>query len=94
MTKTRISQKWSSRANLAMNLQLARTLRGWSQETLALSCGLKRTYIGALERAEINPGLANLDRIASGLSVPSHVLLQSPDTAQALLYKALKRPEA
>lgn len=77
-----------SRGHLAMNLQIARTLRGWSQETLALSCGLKRTYIGAIERAEINPGLDNLDRIANGLSVPSHVLLQSPDTAQGLLYKA------
>jgi transcriptional regulator with XRE-family HTH domain len=40
-----------SRRHLALNIRIARTIRGWSQEALGLHCGLKRTYIGTLERA-------------------------------------------
>jgi len=79
----------SSRSRLSLNLQLARTLLGWSQEQLGLRSGLKRTYIGALERGEINPGIDNLDRIAKGLGVDCYVLLLSPDQAQPLLYKSM-----
>ena len=79
----------SSRSRLSLNLQLARTLLGWSQEQLGLRCGLKRTYIGALERGEINPGIDNLDRIAKGLGIDCYVLLLSPDQAQPMLYKSV-----
>lgn len=79
----------SSRRFLALNLQVARALSGWSQEDLGLRCGLKRTYIGALERGEVNPGMDNVDRIAAGLGVPSHVLIQSPELAQPLIYQSL-----
>jgi transcriptional regulator with XRE-family HTH domain len=82
-----------ARGRLSINLQMARTLNGWSQEQLGLNCGLKRTYIGALERGEINPGLDNLDRIAAGLGIECFVLLMSPDVAQPMLYKTLKRAE-
>ena len=80
----------SSRGRLSLNLQVARTLHGWSQEQLGLRCGLKRTYIGALERGEINPGIDNLDRIAEGLGIDCYVLLLSPDQAQPLLYQSMK----
>jgi transcriptional regulator with XRE-family HTH domain len=78
-----------SRRYLAQNLRIARTLGGWSQEKLALRCGLKRTYIGTLERAEVNPGIDNVDRIAAGLGVPPHVLLLPPDMAQPLIHAHL-----
>lgn len=76
-----------------MNILLGRTIHGWSQEQLALECGLKRTYIGALERGEINPGVDNLDRLALGLRVPSHVLLLSPDEAQSVIYRLSQKIE-
>jgi transcriptional regulator with XRE-family HTH domain len=78
-----------SRRHLALNIRIARTVRGWSQEALGLHCGLKRTYIGTLERAELNPGIDNVDRIAQGLGVPAHVLLSPPDVAQPLLLRDL-----
>lgn len=78
-----------SRRNLALNIRIARTIRGWSQEALGLHCGLKRTYIGTLERAELNPGIDNIDRIADGLGVPAHVLLSPPDLAQPHLLREL-----
>ena len=81
-----------SRHHLAFNIRIARTMRGWSQEALGLHCGLKRTYIGTLERAELNPGIDNIDRIARGLGVASHVLLSPPDLAQPLLLRELGTP--
>lgn len=82
-------QSPSSRFHLALNLQIARTIFGWSQEELGLESGLKRTYIGALERQEVNPGIDNLDRIARALGLPPHVLILSPDLAQPLIFRSL-----
>jgi len=82
----------SSRTNLASNLQLTRTILKLSQEQLGLRCGLKRTYIGALERGEMNPGVDNLDRIAAGIGVDSPVLILAPEQACSILYKVLASP--
>lgn len=49
-----------------------KTLRkqeGISQEELAFRCGLHRTYIGMIERAEKNISLKNIAKIAKGLEV-------------------------
>ena len=47
-----------------------RRAKGHSQYSLALLCGMNRSYIGSLERGEHNVSLANLARIAAGLEVP------------------------
>lgn len=88
----RLKPARSSRSNLASNLQLARTILKLSQEQLGLLCGLKRTYIGSLERCEMNPGIDNLDRIAAGIGVDSSVLILAPDQACLILYKVLANP--
>lgn len=77
-----------SRRNLAQNLQIARTIWGWSQEELGLQSGLKRTYIGALERHEINPGADNLDKLASAMGLAGYVLIMEPEQAYPLLHRA------
>src|SRR5258708_9908500 len=81
-------QKKSSRISLSSNLRAVRSLFRWSQEELGLQCGLKRTYIGALERREVNPGIDNLDKLALGVGVLAHVLLLSPELAYAEIYGA------
>ncbi|MBL6752003.1 MAG: helix-turn-helix transcriptional regulator [Nevskia sp.] len=80
----------NSRENLAVNLQVARAILGWSQEQLGLKCGLKRTYIGTIERREINPGIDNLDKIATGMGIDSYMLILDPEHAQPLIYKAVR----
>ena len=50
-------------------LRELRTKKGVSQETLALACGLDRTYIGGIERGERNVSLINIEKIAGALGV-------------------------
>jgi DNA-binding XRE family transcriptional regulator len=89
------TKKKTSRLCLSSNLRAARSLFRWSQEELGLQCGLKRTYIGALERREVNPGIDNLDKLALGVGVLAHVLLLSPELAYAEIYVASSlNPEA
>ena len=83
------SNRKTSRQSLAENLRAARSLFGWSQEELALECGLKRTYVGALERTEINPGIDNVDRLAIGMGLYPHVLLLNPTDAYTEIYAAV-----
>ena len=44
-----------------------RTTEGYSQEGFADAVGLHRTYIGQVERGEVNISLENLERIGRGL---------------------------
>ena len=46
-----------------------RSAKGLSQEALALTCDLDRTYIGGVERGERNVSLVNIGKIAAGLGV-------------------------
>jgi transcriptional regulator with XRE-family HTH domain len=50
-------------------MRALRQQRGLSQEELAFSCNLDRTYIGSVERGERNISLANIHAIAAALGV-------------------------
>lgn len=49
---------------------------GWSQEKLALECGIARSYLGGVERGQRNIALVNICRIAEALSVNPSELMQ------------------
>jgi len=68
-------QKQRARRRLAGNVRLLRVMRGWSQETLALAAGLDRTYVGAIERAERNLTLDNIEKLAEALGEEVTALL-------------------
>jgi transcriptional regulator with XRE-family HTH domain len=53
-----------------------RAARGVSQEALAHECGINRTYLSAVERAERNISIDNIARIARGLEVEPWKLLK------------------
>lgn len=80
---TPIPDDISARRRLAENLKLLRMMHGWSQEALAASARIDRSYIGGIEHAKRNVSLDSLERLARafGLSIPE--LLQAPD-AQAI----------
>jgi transcriptional regulator with XRE-family HTH domain len=62
---------------LAMRVRRAR--RGLSQDGLGSNAGLHRNYLGAVERAEVNPSLMTIGRIARGLRVPLTDLMAETD---------------
>jgi transcriptional regulator with XRE-family HTH domain len=62
-------------------IRLKRVEKGWSQERLALECGLDRTYVSAVERLKWNISLSNIERLATALDVPPWQLLCPPAEA-------------
>ena len=77
--------KGMARKRLAQRVRLLRTNRGWSQEVLAELSGLNRSYIGAVERAEHNIGLDNIERIADALETSVPALLEESEHREHLL---------
>ena len=74
----------SSRKILAHNLRLLRAARGLSQEALAGSAMLDRTYISALERQRYSVTVDRLDAIAKSLGIETHILLMTDLPAETL----------
>lgn len=61
---------------VADNVRRLRLELEMSQEALAAEAGLHRTYVGAIERAERNLSLDNIERLAAALRVkPSELLV-------------------
>lgn len=60
---------------VADNVRRLRADLNLSQEGLSAEAGLHRTYIGAIERAERNLSLDNIERLARALRVPASGLL-------------------
>jgi transcriptional regulator with XRE-family HTH domain len=64
------------RKTLAHNVRALRSRLGISQEDLADRCGLHRTYVGAIERAERNVTLSTLEVFSEALGVTVPDLLR------------------
>lgn len=50
-------------------LRELRTAKGFSQETLAFSSGLDRSYVGGVERGQRNVSLVNILKLATALDI-------------------------
>lgn len=54
---------------LGRRIRKYRLQLGWSQMFLAAESGLDKSYIGSIERAEVNPSIKKIARIADALGV-------------------------
>jgi transcriptional regulator with XRE-family HTH domain len=63
----------------AKRIKELRKLKKMSQEQLAEKAGLHPTFIGNLERAEKNPTITSLAKIARALNISLSELLTFPD---------------
>ena len=61
---------------LAHRIHMLRVERRWSQEALARITGLHRNYVGSVERAEVNMGLENIEKIAKAFEISTSELMQ------------------
>ncbi len=62
--------------NIGKKLRYTRKDRGLSQENLAELTGFSRNYIGMIERAEANPPIMTLYKIAAALDIEPWRLLK------------------
>lgn len=60
---------------LGQNIRKVRKKSGLSQEKLALMCGLDRSYMGRIERGEVNITVQKLYEIAESLDCSGKELL-------------------
>lgn len=73
----RISQRPHLRGVFSTRLRELRLSQGLSQERLAELCGLHRTYVGSVERAERNISIDNIEKLADALGVTVRDLFES-----------------
>lgn len=64
-----------ARAVFARNLRRHREALSLSQEALAARAGLHRTYVGAVEREEVNVSIDNMAKLAEAVGVALAELL-------------------
>ncbi|MEO0126463.1 MAG: helix-turn-helix transcriptional regulator [candidate division WOR-3 bacterium] len=65
-----------------------------SQEQLAEKADLHPTFIGKIERAEINPSIITLEKIARAFNIPLSQLLSFPEDKQIVSSKLEALAEA
>ncbi len=64
------------RKTLGERIRKLRTQQGWSQEEFADICDVNRSYMGRIERGELNLTLESLKKLAKGLKTSVSALLK------------------
>ncbi|HKW74464.1 MAG TPA: helix-turn-helix transcriptional regulator [Terriglobales bacterium] len=64
------------RRRLGERIRKLRDKKGWSQEEFADSCEVNRSYMGRIERGELNLTLDTVKKVAEGLGISVSTLLK------------------
>lgn len=64
------------RRRLGQRIRKLRTQKRWSQEGFAEICEVNRSYMGRIERGELNLTLETLEKIGRGLNTQVSTLLR------------------
>ena len=76
---TRKERRHELRQIVAQNVRVYRAAKRLSQESLAELSGVQRTYVGAIERCEVDLRLSTLAKLARGLEIEAFRLLVAAD---------------
>jgi transcriptional regulator with XRE-family HTH domain len=68
--------KESTRELFARRVIALRAERGWSQDELAATSGLHRSYVGTIERCEKSVTIDTVEKIAKAFGVPVSELFE------------------
>src|SRR5438477_12345932 len=77
---------------IAANVRTLRAERGLSLEALAATCGVSRSALSLIERAESSPTAVVLDKIAAALNVPLEALFKLQGAAAQPLARRADQP--
>lgn len=77
----------------AAELKVRRTALEISQDALAIDAHVNRFFLAKLEVAKTSPSLTSLFRLAEGLKVEPHILIQSVAKRYRKELRAAKRAE-
>lgn len=70
------------RQMIGKNIELARTVLGWSQARLAEEVGVEQTYVSKVEKGKVNVSVDSLNRFATALRRPLGFFFQEIDVAE------------
>ena len=71
-------QKDEALVRFGRAIRVIRKAKGFSQELLALESDVSRTYMGCLERGEVNVSLVTIMKLCAVLKVkPSEILIEA-----------------
>ena len=74
-----------AKSTVAWNLRRLRVAKDISQDDLALSADIERSYVGHLERGKKNPTVETLEKLAQALGCQiSEFFQKPPEGAQTL----------
>lgn len=69
---------------VGVRIRTERKSRNFSQDALALACGIDRSYMGRIERGEVNMTIEKLYIIANMLACDIHKLLPEQSDLKTL----------
>ena len=69
----------SAQIRFGLAIRRLRLAQGYTQEKFALDANINRSYMGQIERGEINITLSNLERLAKGRKMTMGELMAEVD---------------
>ena len=71
--------------NVAVNLNRIRTSKGMSLDAVSEQTGVSKSMLAQIEKDAANPSLGTLGKIASGLRIEFHELIDTPPMESCLV---------
>ncbi|MYN04399.1 helix-turn-helix domain-containing protein [Pseudoduganella sp. DS3] len=81
----------SAKDTFSQNIGLVRRVKNLSQEKLAETADLHRTYVGQIERGDVTPTLDAAERVAQALNLELWEVLHPDFSLDAIIHREQKK---